>query len=95
MTNPPVPHEAQSFVEDAPFMLTGEPANQVGDSAADIDEESRHVSKANDAIALRVQSGQLSLLARKVFNILVFHAQRLGAPGQGAPADVRNAKELE
>lgn len=93
MTKPHVPNEAQPVEEEIFFTLRPQPPNEFVGSVADIDEESRHVSKANDAIALRVQSGQLSLLARKVFNILVFHAQRLGVPGQNAPAEVRNANE--
>lgn len=43
--------------------------------------------KANQIIAPRVaRGGTLSLLGRKVFNVLLYHTQRLGEPGIGAPA---------
>ena len=42
--------------------------------------------KANEIIAPRVaRGGVLSLLGRKVFNVLLYHTQRLGTPGLGAP----------
>ena len=42
--------------------------------------------KANEIIAPRVaRGGTLSLLGRKVFNVLLYHTQRLGVPGLGAP----------
>ena len=42
--------------------------------------------KANEIIAPRVaRGGALSLLGRKVFNVLLYHTQRLGEPGVGAP----------
>jgi hypothetical protein len=41
--------------------------------------------KTNSAIGLVVAEGKLSFLDRKIFNVAVFHAQRLGALGVGAP----------
>jgi hypothetical protein len=41
--------------------------------------------KTNDAIGLRVSEGRLSLLSRKVFNVMVYHAQRMGKKGENAP----------
>jgi hypothetical protein len=42
--------------------------------------------KANEIIAPRVaRGGNLSLLCRKVFNVLLYHTQRSGTPGLGAP----------
>jgi len=43
--------------------------------------------KTNEAIGLRVSEGRLSLLSRKTFNLMVYHAQKLGVPGQNAPID--------
>ena len=44
--------------------------------------------KANDVISPRVtRGGTLSLLARKIFNVLLYHTQRLGKPGANAPSD--------
>jgi len=41
--------------------------------------------KTNEAIGLRVSEGSLSLLSRKIFNVMVFHAQTQGVPGENAP----------
>lgn len=41
--------------------------------------------KTNEAIGLRVSSGRLSFLSRKLFNVLVYHAQQLREPGKNAP----------
>jgi hypothetical protein len=45
----------------------------------------REFRKTNEAIGLRVSEGRLSLLSRKVFNILVLNAQQIGEPGKNAP----------
>lgn len=43
--------------------------------------------KASDAVAVRVRSGPtLSLIGRRLFNVLVYHTQRLRSPGADAPA---------
>ena len=41
--------------------------------------------KTNAAIGLVVAEGRLSFLDRKIFNVAVYHAQRLGKLGVGAP----------
>lgn len=42
--------------------------------------------KANDAVTVRVRTGPtLSLMGRRLFNVLVYHAQRFGRPGVDAP----------
>jgi hypothetical protein len=42
--------------------------------------------KANEIISPRVKrGGTLTLLSRKVLNVLLYHTQRLGQPGQDAP----------
>lgn len=45
----------------------------------------REFRKTNEAIGLRVVEGFLSLLSRKVFNVMIFHAQELKEPGMNAP----------
>ena len=49
--------------------------------------------KTNEAIGLRVSEGRLSLLSRKTFNLMVYHAQKLGVPGQNAPIDTAVAQK--
>lgn len=49
--------------------------------------------KTNEAIGLRVSEGRLSLLSRKTFNLMVYHAQKLGLPGQNAPIDTPTAQK--
>ena len=39
--------------------------------------ESRELRKSNEAIGLRVRKGKLTLLSRKMFNVLMHHAQKL------------------
>lgn len=41
--------------------------------------------KPNEVIGIRLSQGRLSFLSRKVFNVLVFHAQKGGGKGAGAP----------
>jgi hypothetical protein len=49
--------------------------------------------KTNEAIGLRVREGKLSLLTRKVFNVMMYHAQELKDPGVNAPIDTPAAKK--
>jgi hypothetical protein len=49
--------------------------------------------KTNEAIGLRVMEGRLSLLTRKVFNVMMYHAQELRVPGHNAPIDTPAAKK--
>lgn len=49
--------------------------------------DSKEFRKANTAVSVRVKSGPtLSLLGRRLFNVLLYQAQTLGAPGVNAPA---------
>lgn len=48
--------------------------------------------KTNEAIGLRVSEGRLSLLSRKIFNVMVYHAQRIRTKGENAPIDSEVAK---
>lgn len=45
------------------------------------------IRKSNEAIGLRVVEGSLTLLNRKVFNVLMYHAQQLGELGKNSPVD--------
>lgn len=49
--------------------------------------------KTNEAIGLRVSEGRLSLLSRKIFNVMVYHAQRVRVKGENAPIDTEAAKK--
>ncbi|CAM3827852.1 replication initiation protein [Polaromonas hydrogenivorans] len=49
--------------------------------------------KTNETIGLRVMEGRLSLLTRKVFNVMMYHAQQLRVPGDNAPIDTPAAKK--
>lgn len=53
----------------------------------------RSFRKTNEAIGLRVAEGTLTLLARKVFNVMIFHAQQQGEPGHNAPEDTPTASK--
>ena len=53
----------------------------------------REFRKTNEAIGLRVREGRLSLLTRKVFNVMMYHAQELKTPGLNAPIDTPAAKK--
>lgn len=50
-------------------------------------DDKREFRKTNEAIGLRVKEGRLSLLTRKVLNVLMYHAQEQKAPGVNAPID--------
>lgn len=49
--------------------------------------------KTNEAIGLRVREGKLSLLTRKLFNVMMYHAQEQRTPGVNAPIDTAAAKK--
>ena len=55
--------------------------------------DQREFRKPNQAIGLRVIEGKLSLLTRKVFNVMMYHAQELKTPGVNAPIDTPAAKK--
>ena len=51
-----------------------------------IEPESKEFRKANSAVSVRVKSGPtLSMMGRRLFNVMLFHAQTMGAPGVNAP----------
>lgn len=53
----------------------------------------REFRKTNEAIGLRVSEGSLTLLSRKVFNVMIYHAQEMKQPGLNAPIDTPAAKK--
>jgi hypothetical protein len=79
-----------------------EQARDGADNAVDVIDTSAKVAaprseleirKSNEAIGLRVVSGRLTLLNRKVFNVLMYHAQQIRKLGQDAPIDTPAAKK--
>lgn len=51
-----------------------------------LEPESKEFRKANSAVSVRVKSGpMLSLLARRLFNVMLYYTQHLGSPGVNAP----------
>ena len=48
--------------------------------------------KSNDTIAIRLSHGRLSLLSRKIFNVLVYNAQNGRGKGAGAPTQTETNK---
>ncbi len=63
-----------------------------GKSAPSSSTDLKEFRKTNEAIGLRVSEGRLSLLSRKIFNVMVYHAQRMRAKGENAPIDTEVAK---
>lgn len=55
--------------------------------------ERRELRKSNDAIGLRVVEGKLTLLNRKLLNVLMYHAQEAKVLGLNAPIDTPVAKK--
>jgi hypothetical protein len=49
-----------------------------GRSQEHVRDEDQSVAKANEAIAIRPKRGKLTLLSRRIFNVLLFHAQQQG-----------------
>lgn len=49
--------------------------------------------KTNEAIGLRVVEGSLSLLSRKVFNVMMYHAQEMKEPGLNSPINTAASKK--
>lgn len=65
----------------------------VPDVSDDIELREKEFSKSNDSIGLRVQQGRLTLLSRKIFNVLVYRAQQVGQPGQDAPKNIKSGEK--
>lgn len=55
--------------------------------------ELKEFRKTNEAIGLRVSEGRLSLLSRKLFNVMVYHAQQMKVPGENAPIATEAGKK--
>lgn len=55
--------------------------------------DAREFRKTNEAIGLRVVEGSLTLLSRKIFNVMIYHAQEMKLPGLNAPIDTPAAKK--
>ncbi len=52
-----------------------------------LETSSREFRKANSAVGVRVKSGPtLTMMGRRIFNVLLYHAQKQGGPGGHAPA---------
>lgn len=56
-------------------------------------EQRRELRKSNEAIGLRVVEGKLTLLNRKLLNVLMYHAQEAKELGVNAPIDTPAAKK--
>ncbi|MBK4737974.1 replication initiation protein [Noviherbaspirillum pedocola] len=65
---------------------------KTGKSATATGADLKEFRKTNEAIGLRVSEGRLSLLSRKIFNVMVYHAQRIRNKGENAPIDSEVAK---
>jgi hypothetical protein len=65
---------------------------KTGKSATATTTDLKEFRKTNEAIGLRVSEGRLSLLSRKIFNVMVYHAQRIRNKGENAPIDTEVAK---
>lgn len=50
-----------------------------------VHDDGRELRRANDSILLRVVQGHLSLLSRKIFNVMIYHAQQQGMTGAAGP----------
>src|SRR5262245_36093381 len=59
-----------------------------GKSAPSANPDLKEFRKSNEAIGLRVSEGRLSLLSRKIFNVMVYHAQRMRGKGENAPIPI-------
>jgi hypothetical protein len=53
----------------------------------------REFRKTNEAIGLRVSEGRLTLLTRKLFNVMIYHAQEQKVPGKNAPIDTPTSQK--
>lgn len=66
--------------------MTSANDSKILDDVSKVPVTRQEFKKANDVISPRVaRGGTLTLLSRKVFNVLLYHTQRLGRPGADAP----------
>ncbi|EER62349.1 initiator RepB protein [Acidovorax delafieldii 2AN] len=66
---------------------------KIGEVQAIDSSELREFRKTNEAIGLRVVEGNLSLLSRKVFNVMMYHAQEMKVPGLNSPINTPASKK--
>ena len=69
------------------------PATSPSSSVSVVDGPSREFRKTNEAIGLRLREGRLSLLTRKLFNVMILQAQTSRDLGVNAPIDTPAAKK--
>lgn len=69
---PPAAHAAESRA------LTDAATQSRRDAEADERRHEQSVAKANESIAIRPKRGKLTLLSRRIYNALLYHAQRAG-----------------
>lgn len=56
--------------------------------------EAKEFRRSNKAVAMRVaRGGALTFLCRKIFNVMLYHTQKLGRPGENAPNDLPRFKK--
>lgn len=61
--------------------------SETGGEVQVLEASSREFRKANSAVGVRVKSGPtLTMMGRRIFNVLLYHAQKQGGPGSLAPA---------
>ncbi len=53
--------------------------------ATEASSDAMEFRKTNEAIGLRLKKGRLTLLNRKLLNVMIYHAQQLRTPGANAP----------
>ena len=73
--------------------MASKPKNSSAKLPAPDSTELKEFRKANEAIGLRVSEGRLSLLSRKLFNVMMYHAQQQKEPGENAPLATEAAKK--
>jgi len=80
------------------FLVSGEPAahNRITMLRSDDTPDAAtalSVRKANDVVGVRIRQGRLTLLSRKLFNVMLGHSQLLKVPGKDAPPGVPGAEQ--
>ena len=61
--------------------------SETGTELEVLEASSREFRKANSAVGVRVKSGPtLTMMGRRIFNVLLYHAQKQGNPGSNAPS---------
>lgn len=76
-----------------PFAMASKPKTTNATLTVPDPTELKEFRKTNEAIGLRVSEGRLSLLSRKLFNVMMYHAQQQREPGENAPLATEAAKK--